>query len=452
MRDRLKSFPELRIFCQNVNRNYGYMDTLLASLYDEYDLLFVQEPPWRHIGSAPSPASRDGEDVIGPPISPNWGVIHRPSSLEEPPRVLIYFNVHIAALRPAFRRDLVDHHDVILFSLGLGAGQRIFANVYSDTQHTAVWILHEDLVALPRLHLMCGDFNIRHAAWDPNGPEVCVHADRLMAVCDALGLTLSSPVEEGPTHFPYNEDLTPTVIDLMFVPAEVSLTTEHEIHPDLRGTSDHAPLTVTLPGPDSEVPVTRWSIQSGSDEEQAYLGEVLESLELLLGWEGQTAEEVDEVVEAISTAFSKAWDSQAKETRRGKHSNGWWTQECSDSIAVYRTSHDADDWADYRRMMRTAKRDFFEDRINHVASINQCAWDLMAWTRKRNLLTYEAISYRGVPCNSLESLWEALDGSYNAAAACPVDLSFLHPVPPMPLREWVPFSCWSSASPCCLRL
>jgi hypothetical protein len=228
--------------------------------------------------------------------------------------VLVYFNVRIAALRPAFRQDLVDHRDVILFSLGLGAGQCIFANVYSDTQHTAVWILHEDLVALPRLHLMCGDFNIRHVSWDPNGPEVCVHADHLMAVCDALGLTLSSPVEEGPTHFPYNEDLTPTVIDLMFVPVEVSLTTEHEIHPDLRGTSDHAPLTVTLPGPDSEVPVTRWSIQSGTDEEQAYLGEVLESLELLLGWEGQTAGEVDEVVEAISTAFSKAWDSQAKET------------------------------------------------------------------------------------------------------------------------------------------
>ena len=40
MRDRLRSFPELRIFCQNVNRNYGYMDTLLSSLYDEYDLLF----------------------------------------------------------------------------------------------------------------------------------------------------------------------------------------------------------------------------------------------------------------------------------------------------------------------------------------------------------------------------------------------------------------------------
>ena len=285
MKDRLRSFPELRVFCQNVNRNYGYMDTLLASLYEQYDLLFIQEPPWRRIRSAPSAASRDGEDVIGPPISPNWGVIHRPSSLEEPPRVLVYFNTRIAALRPAYRRDLIDHRDVILFSLGLGGGTWIYANVYLDTQHSAVRILHEDLVALPRLHLMCGDFNIRHAAWDPTGPEVCVHADRLMAVCDALGLTLSSPVEEGPTHFPFNEDLTPTVIDLMFMPVEVSLTTEHEIHPDLRGTSDHAPLTVSLPGPDSEVPVTRWSIKVGSDEETAYKGEVLALLEPLLSWD-----------------------------------------------------------------------------------------------------------------------------------------------------------------------
>jgi hypothetical protein len=79
--------------------------------------------------------------------------------------------------------------------------------------------------------------------------------------------------------------------------------------------------------------------------------------------------------------------------------------------------------------MRAAKRNFFEDRINHVASINQRAWDLMAWTRKRNLPTYEAISYQGVPCNSLESLWDALDGSYNVAAARPVDLSFFAPCP-----------------------
>jgi len=41
-----------------------------ASLYDEYDLLFIQELPWQHIRSAPSSALRDGKDVIGHLLHP----------------------------------------------------------------------------------------------------------------------------------------------------------------------------------------------------------------------------------------------------------------------------------------------------------------------------------------------------------------------------------------------
>ena len=73
MRERLQSFSELRIFSQNVNRNYGYMDSILSSTdYDIYDLLFIQEPPWRRIRSAPSSVTMDGEDVIGAPTNPNF--------------------------------------------------------------------------------------------------------------------------------------------------------------------------------------------------------------------------------------------------------------------------------------------------------------------------------------------------------------------------------------------
>jgi hypothetical protein len=74
MTDRLSSFPQIRVFCQNVNRNYAYTDTLLASLYDDYDLLMLQEPPWVFVRSAPSSSSREGEAVIGPPHQPELGV------------------------------------------------------------------------------------------------------------------------------------------------------------------------------------------------------------------------------------------------------------------------------------------------------------------------------------------------------------------------------------------
>ena len=98
MMDRFSSFPQIRVFCQNVNRNYGYMDTLLASLDGMYDLLLIQEPPWAFIRSTPSLSMREGEDVVGPSISPNWGCVYRQLTLDDLPHVATYFSYHIKPL------------------------------------------------------------------------------------------------------------------------------------------------------------------------------------------------------------------------------------------------------------------------------------------------------------------------------------------------------------------
>jgi Endonuclease-reverse transcriptase len=216
------------------------MDSLLAELYEHYDLLFIQEPPWRLIRSAPSSSSREGTDVIGGPLSPNWGCLVRPLGLDSPPRVMVYFNQRIANLRPGLRRDVVDHQDILLFSLGIGGSALFFANVYSDSQHTAISWLYDHAVDLPQLHCMCGDFNIRHRSWDPDGPATSVHASRLLTVAEGCGLALGRPEEAGPTHFPVQGNFNPTVIDLMFVPVALSLALVYEIHAEDRGRSDHA--------------------------------------------------------------------------------------------------------------------------------------------------------------------------------------------------------------------
>jgi hypothetical protein len=92
MRERTGAIHLLCVFCQNVNRNYAYMDTLLASLVDEYDVLMIQEPPWWLIRQAPSSRSREGDNVVGAPSSPSWSVIVRHSDVDSPPRVLAYIN------------------------------------------------------------------------------------------------------------------------------------------------------------------------------------------------------------------------------------------------------------------------------------------------------------------------------------------------------------------------
>jgi hypothetical protein len=160
MREHLECIPKLHIFSQNVNGNYTYMDSLLSDLYENYDLLFLQELPWQYIRAALSSSSRDRTDVIGGPLNPNWGCLVRPSGLDSPPRNMVYFSNRIANLHPGLRQDLVDHRDILLFSLGLGGDTLFYANVYSDSQHTAISWLFDHVLELPGLQLMCGDFNV----------------------------------------------------------------------------------------------------------------------------------------------------------------------------------------------------------------------------------------------------------------------------------------------------
>jgi hypothetical protein len=113
-----------------------------------------------------------------------------------------------------------------------------------------------------------------------------VHASRLLTVADGCGLALGRPEEASPTHFPVQGNFNPMVIDLMFVPVALSLTMVYEIHAEDRGHSDHAFLSVVLPGLDSMVPAMQWSIRKDSDEEVVYKAAVLTGLQPLLDWRG----------------------------------------------------------------------------------------------------------------------------------------------------------------------
>jgi hypothetical protein len=146
------------------------------------------------------------------------------------------------------------------------------------------------------------------------------------------------------------------------------------------------------------------------------------------------------VVQAILGVFATAWSTHAKEKQLSKNSKGWWTDACSHNLATFQASSSDEDWKRYRCTMRAAKQKFFNDWVHEVASSDQQPWDLTSWVREHNLLSHEAISYWGALCVGLDDLWLALDGSYNAALGWQVDLSFLDPLPPEPVRAWVPFS------------
>jgi len=94
----------------------------------------------------------------------------------------------------------------------------------------------------------------------------------------------------------------------------------------------------------------------------------------------------------------------------------------------------------FQHTMHAANTSFFNHRIQEISVKKARTWDLAAWVKQQQLPSYKAMSYRGQPCNDLDSLWGALDGTYNAANGRPVDLGVLDTIPPLLVREWRPFS------------
>jgi len=248
-------------------------------------------------------------------------------------------------------------------------------------------------------------------------------------------------VEEGPTHFPYNPLLEPTVIDLVYIPEELLLRVNHSIRPDIRGLSDHAPLLTVLPTPDFEVTKYKCYLKPDTPGYTSWMKDVSDVLATLGdALPPGSPEEIDEVVQAMSAVFSKAWDSHADFVDVTRNSKKWWNGFCARVLVMYWSSRLQEDWSEFCHTTCEVNRNFFACRIQDIASKKAQPWDLAAWVKQRQLPLYEAISFRGQPCNNMDSLWGALDSTYNAASGRPVDLSVLNAVLSLPVWEWKLFS------------
>jgi len=90
------STTKLRIYLQNVRKNYALVDTFLESQKDHYDIFFVQEPPWNFIRYALSTVSLEGDKVVGAAIHPDWTqVVRVPKDSEDIPRVMAFIFIFI---------------------------------------------------------------------------------------------------------------------------------------------------------------------------------------------------------------------------------------------------------------------------------------------------------------------------------------------------------------------
>jgi len=427
---------ELRIYLQNVCKNYALVDTFLESQKNSYDIFFVQEPPWNFIQHTPSTSSLEGDKVVGAPIHPDWTqVVRLPRDSESPPWVMAFIHTCLSRLRFALRRDVIDHRDILLLFFFDRNECHFLINMYSDDHHSAVKFMLDQVIDIPNLLYMGGDFNIRDAEWDPLVTSHPAAGQALMDLADSFGLVRSLLVLPVPTHYSDSEGHANSVIDLIFIDMNIAQVSHH-IELDLRWPSEHAPLIVNLPITPENTRICRKVLKRNSEEESAFLSSVIASLGRLNFSGLSSTAGLDLLSSNISKVFADAWDAYARNITVTACSKKWWNSECRTVLERYRLTGDRSDWHLFRSATRSAKRSFFDNRIAEIVSTNKRPWDLMSWVKQHKLPAVEAIRYQGSPCNTLPDLWNALHLSYNAAANRPVQLSALDDVPCLAPRLW----------------
>ena len=191
----------LRIFLQNVWKNSLIVNTILKT-QTQFDIIFIQEPPWSKIHRIPSTLSSKSKDLIRTTCHSNWLLfIRNPADRLDSSRVIAYINIYLSLLYFSLRSDIINHRDILLISFLNNCVCYYIMNIYSDSSHIALKYLKNIEVNIDNVLIMTGDFNIRDSLWDTSFPYHFTISDDLMIVADSFNLVLLTPTNPCPTRY-----------------------------------------------------------------------------------------------------------------------------------------------------------------------------------------------------------------------------------------------------------
>ncbi|KXN86230.1 hypothetical protein AN958_10340 [Leucoagaricus sp. SymC.cos] len=280
-------------------------DYVLEALKDTFDILFIQEPPWRTIRQTVLTTSEEGNDVVGVPKHPEWLYMVRPPTNGQNPHIMAYVHQWLVLLHPSIQRDIIDHHDLLVLSLFTHHRTVNLLNVYSDNAHMVINLMAWEVNMLPAFIYMGGDFNC--------------HSECLMELALDVRLEWVCPSNPGLTHIPHNLDLAGSVIDLVFTAPSASASDLPRLDLDWRGPSDHVPISTLLSISEIEIQVSCM---------------------------------IEAAAIAVAEVFSSTWNAHAKEIVVMGWSRSWWDDDCSLAITRYWESWDPADWKFFHKTSR----------------------------------------------------------------------------------------------------
>ena len=203
----------LKILSQNVHKNRLLTDTLLENKKD-FNILFIQEPPWSIICSILSSISKEEEEIVDAPNHLLWTMFTRTSNTKNKHlRVFTYINIRLIRLCFLLRRDIFNHRNINLLSF---FNHSFIINIYSDDCQSALKYLKDTEMNLNNILIITGDFNIRDNNWDPLYLHHSIHADTLREIADSFTLELSMSVDQASICYTDNSQDSNLVLYLVF--------------------------------------------------------------------------------------------------------------------------------------------------------------------------------------------------------------------------------------------
>ena len=186
-------------------------------------------------------------------------------------------------------------------------------NVYSDSSHTVLKYLKNVEVNISNLLIMTGDFNIRDSIWDLSFPHHSSFSNDLMIIADSFNLKLSFPTNHVPTKYLDSDTRLNSVIDLMFLRSGSTEINTHSIHPDLRLSSDHTSLSVTIAIKEENIDLFKSSIAKNSEEEKNFIKDVSVAIKNIDISDLSDHSKIEEVTNSLASRIKFAWKTNAKQ-------------------------------------------------------------------------------------------------------------------------------------------
>ncbi|PPQ95148.1 hypothetical protein CVT25_013295, partial [Psilocybe cyanescens] len=285
----------VRILSFNCAKSSLSVETILEHFVLAYDIVFIQEPPWRFVRTALSTSRKSGDNVIGAPLHPAWLPMVRNPEPDTRPRVMAYASNRLKEFRPSMRRNLIDHCDMLILSLFVNGQSYNLMNVYSDETHMAA-LLAEEAASLPPFIYM-----------------------------------------GGPTFYPRIQGFRSTVIDLVFVQPDQTLTAQvTQVH-NAQGELDHIPLATTLSISADSGATPRRALKADREEQICFVRVIEGEFAMKVDEHARldTPDQIDAVAQAIADSFSAAWETCSREA--------YWEHGLPE------------DWKLYRKVVKNAK-------------------------------------------------------------------------------------------------